>query len=199
MVATLAATEITAVAATLGGLVNPQGAATWAWFQYGGDTNYGGVTSPRTLGNGSSALAVNNAVSGLVPGAFYHFHIVATNSVGVALGSDMTFTTPAMAPTVATQPASGINWKGATLNATIDPNGTATTAYFEYGPSSAYGSRTPLMSLGTGTNTLSITSSVGGLSAGFTYHFRIIASNPGGTVLGSDSTFATSSRHVAKK
>jgi len=197
--ATLAATEITAVSATLGGLVNPQGAATWAWFQYGGDTNYAGFTSPRSLGSGTSALALNNPVSGFVPGAFYHFRVVATNTLGVALGSDMTFTTPAMAPTVATQPATSITAKGAALNATIDPNGTATTAYFEYGPSSAYGSRTPLMSLGTGTNTLPISSSVGGLSAGFTYHFRIIASNPGGTVLGADSTFATSSRHIAKK
>lgn len=197
--ATLAASAVTGTSATLGGLVNPEGAPAWAWFQYGADTNYQASTPPRNLGNGTSALAVNNPVSGLVPGAVYHFRIAATNSAGVAVGSDMTFTTPAMAPTVATQPAAGISWKGATLNATVNPNGTATTAYFEYGPSSAYGSRTPLLSLGSGTNTVPLNSSVTGLSAGFTYHFRIIASNAGGTVLGADSTFTTSSRHIVKK
>src|SRR5438445_5328826 len=151
------------MAATLGGLVNPEGASTWAWFQYGTTTNYDTITSPRSLSSATSALAINNPVSGLVPGAVYHFRIAATNSAGVALGSDMSFTTPAMAPTVATQPAGSISWKGATLNATVDPNGTATTAYFEYGPSTSYGSRSPLMSLGSGTNTLPLSASVIGL------------------------------------
>ena len=197
--ATLAATEVTGTSATLGGLVNAQGASTWAWFEYGTSTNYVVNTSRQSLSNGTSAVAVNVPVSGLTPGTIYHCRIAATNVAGAAVGSDMTFTTPAMAPTIATQPATSISAKGATLNATVNPNGTPTTAYFEYGPSAAYGSRTPLMSLGSGTNAVPASSSVSGLSPGFTYHFRIIASNAGGSALGSDSTFSTSSRHIAKK
>ena len=197
--ATLAATEITATSAMLGGLVNPQGGSALAWFEYGTSTNYIVSTSLQSLSNGTTAVAVNVPVGGLTPGTIYHFRIAATNVVGAAVGSDMTFTTPATAPTIATQPPGGISVKGATLNATVNPNGTPTTAYFEYGPSPSYGSRTPLMSLGSGTNAVSVSSSVNGLSAGFTYHFRIIAGNAGGTALGSDSTFATSSRHIAKK
>ena len=52
------------------------------------------------------------------------------------------------APTVVTGAASGITLSGATLNGTVNPNGTATSGFFEYGLTAAYGSTTPVQALG---------------------------------------------------
>ena len=38
--------------------------------------------------------------------------------------------------------ATGVTVSAATLNGTVDPNGRPTTWWFEYGPSTSYGSRT---------------------------------------------------------
>src|SRR5207245_10196530 len=62
--ATLAATDITGTSTPLGGLVNPQGASTWAWFQYGTTTNYTVSTSAQSLSNGTSAVAITAPISG---------------------------------------------------------------------------------------------------------------------------------------
>ena len=92
---TLAASAVTSTAATLNGTANPNGADTLAWFQYGANTSYGSVT-PGVLvsSNLSASASLSNSVIGLVAGVVYHFQLVASNSVGVALGSDLTFLPP---------------------------------------------------------------------------------------------------------
>ena len=57
------------------------------------------------------------------------------------------FTARAAAPSVATLAASGVTATSATLHGTVDPNGAVTTAYYEYGLTTNYGSNgafTPL-------------------------------------------------------
>ena len=46
-------------------------------------------------------------------------------------------------PSVTTRAASGLTPTNATLNATVNPNLSATTVYFEYGPTTAYGHYSP--------------------------------------------------------
>ena len=48
----------------------------------------------------------------------------------------------------------------ATLNGTVDPNGRATTWYFEYGTSTSYGSKTAEKSAGSGTSTTGVAAPV---------------------------------------
>jgi hypothetical protein len=91
---TLAATSITATQATLNGSVNPCGLPTLAWFEWGATTNYGNFTAESTLGSGSNALPVNNALTGLAPCATYHYRIDAFNDLDTALGDDQSFSTP---------------------------------------------------------------------------------------------------------
>jgi hypothetical protein len=98
-VTTLAASSVTAGGATLNASINPNGAATTYSFQYGTNTAYGSATPVVALASGTTAIPTNAVVSGLVAGKMYHFRVVATNSAGPALGSDLTFTTlPAIQP-----------------------------------------------------------------------------------------------------
>ena len=99
------------------------------------------------------------------------------------------------APTASTNSASGIGNTAATLNGNVTPNGLATSAYFEYGPTTAYGSTAPSPSfnLGSGSTGVGVSQPISGLSPGTTYHFQLIASNSDGTTYAGDQTFTTSS------
>jgi len=79
----------------------------------------------------------------------------------------------------------------ATLNATVNPNGYATTYYFEYGTTTSYGTTTTSTSAGSGTSAVSATANLTGLSPGTTYDFKIVATNANGTTYGPNGTFAT--------
>ena len=91
---TLAATAITTTTAILNATVNPQGFATTAQFQSGLTSAYG-VNSSVTLSpaNGTGIQTVTTTLTGLIPGATYHFTINASNQGGSATGADLVFTT----------------------------------------------------------------------------------------------------------
>ncbi len=199
VVATMSASSVTAVSAMLNGLVNPNGAATITWFDYGPSTNYGLKTPETAAGSGSMAVGTSRGISGLLPGTIYHFRIAATNAVGAAFGLDQGFVTGAMAPLVATQPASSITWKSATLNASVNPNGAAAAVWFEYGLSTNYGNITSLVNLGSTPKIVSASSPIGALLAGTIYHFHAIATNAAGIAKGPDQTFTTALHRIAKK
>ena len=63
---------------------------------------------------------------------------------------------------------------------------------FEYGTTTAYGSSVPCSPApGSGDSPVAVSASVTGLAANTTYHFRIVATNAGGTSKGADETFKT--------
>jgi hypothetical protein len=84
---------ITYQSANLRGSINPAGAATTYFFQYGPTAGYGSQSLPATVASGTKAVSVTSPISGLVPVTKYHFRLVAVNAVGTAVGSDATFTT----------------------------------------------------------------------------------------------------------
>ena len=95
-------------------------------------------------------------------------------------------------PTVAfTGSASNIGNGKAQLNGSINPQGRTTGYYFEYGPTTAYGSKTALKSGLTGITSLPVSIPVTGLNGGTTYHFRVVGVNSTGAYYGSDATFLT--------
>jgi phosphodiesterase/alkaline phosphatase D-like protein len=100
---------------------------------------------------------------------------------------------PPKKPVVTTGAASNITATGARLAGTVNPKGSATTYHFQYGTTTAYGSTTPPASAGSGNTAVAVTADVGGLAAGTLYHFRISATNAGGTSVGADATFTTTS------
>jgi hypothetical protein len=95
-------------------------------------------------------------------------------------------------PTATTGIASVISRAGATLNGTANPNGTATTARFDYGLTTGYGSSTPGQALGAGSTDVAIGGgTLTGLVCGTLYHFRAAAANAVGASNGLDASFTT--------
>ena len=194
MVVTGEATQVEGTTATLNATVNPNGGeVSECKFEYGTTSSYGSSVPCSSLpGSGVSAVAVSGAIEGLTRHTTYHFRIVASNAGGTSKGSDKTFTTGPK-PAVVTEAASSITQTTATLNATVNPTGAEVSACkFEYGTTTAYGSSVSCSSLpGSGESPVSVSAPVTGLTANTTYHFRIVASNSGGTSLGSDRTLKT--------
>jgi hypothetical protein len=189
------ATNITTNSATLTGTVNPNGLATTVYFQWGTSPSYGNSTPSQSIGSGTSTVNVSANLSGLLPNTTYYYRIVASNSAGTTYGSGMSFRTNAVgaAPTATTGSATNITTNSATLNGTVNPNGLATTVYFQWGTSPSYGNSTPSQSIGSGTSTVNVSANLSGLLPNTTYYYRIVASNSAGTTYGSGMSFRTNS------
>ncbi len=189
------ASAVGQTAATLNGTVDPQGKATTYHFDYGTTTGYGKETGEESAGTGSTNEAVAVPVSSLAPGTIYHYKLVAKNEAGTTEGVDRTFTTlsPPGPPSAITGLASGLGETQATLNATVNPNGQATSFFFEWGTSSAYGQSTAELPAGEDHAGHAESATLTGLAVGAVYHFRVVAKNASGTVPGADRTFTTAS------
>ncbi|HSX22465.1 MAG TPA: hypothetical protein VLE97_06775 [Gaiellaceae bacterium] len=184
------ATNVTLVSATLNGSVNPFGHATTWYFEYGTSTTYGTKTALQSAGSGTTSSTVSANVAALKAGKTYHYRLVAQNTAGTAQGSDITFVTAA-APTATTASASAVGATSATLNGAVNPNGLATSWYFEYGPTTAYGSATASKNAGSGTASNSVSTTLTNLTVGTTYHYRLVAKSAAATTRGSDQSFST--------
>lgn len=89
---TLPATNVLPTAAIINGKVNPNFLNTTVSFEYGPTTNYGNsVNASLNPISGTSEVNLSATISGLTAGTTYHFRVKAINSLGEALGSDMTF------------------------------------------------------------------------------------------------------------
>ena len=98
-VTTAYASPVTTSTAKLVAWLNPNGAATNFYFQYGTTTAYGN-TAPASpgwsAGSGRDPQVVAVDVGNLEPETTYHYRIVATNAKGTSTGEDLTFRTQAM-------------------------------------------------------------------------------------------------------
>ena len=124
IVQSLAASSVTASAATLNSYVNANGLATTIYFQYGLTSGYGSTTLSGNIGTGVGYFAT--PASGLTANTAYHFRIVASNSSGTSCGNDMTFTTgqntaqvSAALSTLAVSPSSALADGQSTITATV--------------------------------------------------------------------------------
>ncbi len=196
-VATNPATSVTTVGGVLNGSVNPNGLATNGWFEWGTDPALGTFTSTsnQSLGSGTTSQAVTATLSGLASGTTYYFRVAASNSAGPSKGSIASFSTTAaaVAPTVATNPATSVTTTGGVLNGSVNPNGLATNGWFEWGtdPALLTFSVTPSQSVGSGTTSQAVAATLSGLASGTTYYFRVAASSSAGPSKGSIASFST--------
>jgi hypothetical protein len=196
-VATLGTAKATQEGLTLKGTVNPEGAlVTSCEFEYGPTAAYGStVPCEPAPGSGNAPVAVGAKVTGLLSATTYHYRIVASTAAGPRYGSDKEFTFVKV-PAVNDRPAfaSNVTQFGATLNGTIDPNGAASSYYFVWGATSAYGSIAPISVLYTPVDFAdhpAVPQTLSGLQPGTTYHFALVATNAAGTNVGPDETFTT--------
>jgi hypothetical protein len=184
-------TTVAPTTATVSGSVNPNGSATTWYVEYGTSTSYGTKTSSASAGSGTTTQSVSASLTSLKAGTTYHYRFVATSSAGTAHGADGILTTSSV-PAAVTGSASSVTPTSATLNGTVDPSGRPATWYFEYGTSTGYGQKTSVKDAGSGAGATAVSAAVTGLSAGRTYHFRLVATNDAGTSSGADRTFVSS-------
>jgi len=201
-VTTNSANSITATTAQLNGTANAGGEATTGWFRHstvspGTCDDLFGTRVPGTLGtavgSGTTNVAYSVSTTGLLPGTTYYFCAIVENASGKAFGGILSFTTPALAPTVFTQAATLVTSGSAQLNGSATPNGATTTGYFRYSATnpggsclSSFGTRVPATggsALGAGNSSLNYNETISGLLPGTTYYFCAFADN----VMGSRS------------
>ncbi len=165
-VMTNAATSLTATGGTVNGGVNPNGAVTAGWFEWGTDPTLAtfSSTTSQSLGSGTTSQAIERGAVGVTSGTPYYFRVAASNSSGTVKGSILNFSTTAVVPTVTTNAATAITATGGTVNGGVNPNGSATTAWFEWGtsPTLASFSGTTSQSLGSGTSSQSVNAALSG-------------------------------------
>jgi alpha-tubulin suppressor-like RCC1 family protein len=96
-VTTEGASGIMAHTATVGATVNPNGADTHYYFEYGTVSTLYESDAPALPGNdagsGTTPVKVNVGVSGLAPYTTYYYRVVASNSTGTSYGTEQKFTT----------------------------------------------------------------------------------------------------------
>lgn len=96
-----------------------------------------------------------------------------------------------MPPSASSPAATSVGFQSAMLTALVADKAQATNYFFEYGPSTSYGSQTPRSSALASASALVVSAALSGLSASTTYNFRVVVENPTGTVYGADATFTT--------
>jgi hypothetical protein len=199
-VSTEAATNVglvgTKVGVTLHGSLAPDGLDTHYYFEYGETDKYGSTTAEADAGSASEVKHEQSQATGLKPYAIYHYRLVAVNALGTTHGADMSFNTVGVVPPLIVEigPASEISQFSATLNGTLETDEEVANYHFEYGTTTAYGQIAPIPDNFTPITAqpIAISQPIYGLQAGTTYHYRLVASSPGGTELKSqDETFTT--------
>jgi multidrug efflux pump subunit AcrA (membrane-fusion protein) len=197
--ATGQASAIGSTTATLTGSVNPGALDTSDYFQYGTSAASLPSSSPTfNDGAGSGTVSVTATLHNLKPDTTYWFRVVATNSSGTNDGVDETFTTTAAAkPTVITGSASGALTASVTLSGSVNPSGSDTKYWFEYGTTTAYGSKTKLVDAGSGISVSQVSATLTGLKPDTEYVFRLLARNKFGTSTGLGEFVTTASSSQA--
>jgi len=193
-VTTEPATQLAQSSVTLNGLVDPKGKPTAYYFEYGTTTKYGYETAATDAGAGTSDVKATVHLNGLAANTTYHFRVVAVSTGGTALGGDRTATTPPPPPAVATGVASKVATSSAVLTAVVNPEGQATTYYFQFGTTTSYGVQTPPSSLGSGAVNFAVYRELEGLTPNTRYHYRVVAQNKGGVSYGIDRTLTTAAQ-----
>ncbi len=113
-----------------------------------------------------------------------------------ALTAIATFAPAPDPPTTMTGAASDVEFPSATVEGSVNPNSNdfaIADCHFEYGLTTEYGEKAVCnpKSIGTGTSPVTVSASIGVLDPDKTYHYRLVASNGGGTSHGEDQTFTS--------
>jgi hypothetical protein len=190
-VTTTTPTSITSTTASSGGNVTSQGGSAVTargvcWSTAANPT----ITDSHTS-DGTGTGAFTSSITGLTPGTLYHVRAYATNTSGTAYGSDLQFSTIAVAPTVSTTTPTSITGTSAVSGGNVSSDGgSAVTARGVCWSTSSNPVVTDSHTTdGSGTGTF--TSNMTGLTPATLYHLRAYATNSIGTSYGTDLQFTT--------
>jgi phosphodiesterase/alkaline phosphatase D-like protein len=189
--------QVTASAANLKGLVNPNASnveqCEFEWATSPAFESPGKAACSVLPGSGEKQVKVSARATGLSKHTVYYVRLSATNAQGQNVSQSLKFATPPSKPSVVTQNASEVGHTSVTLNASVNPNGsTVETCEFEYGTSILFGSHALCESApGSGEAFVSVSAHVTGLSESTTFYYRIVAINEFGPAIGGHPKFTT--------
>lgn len=191
-------TQIADTSAIIAVTINPNGSPTGFYVQWGSTTAYGQTGPVNIVPVPNAVTNVSAWMVGLSPSTTYHYQVVATNSAGSGYSADVSLTTasgppPGPAPEVATGATQVNSATNANIGALLNPNAQDTTYYFQWGTTATYGNTIPLQTLVAGGSTgwFAVSAGLTGLSPSTTYHYRLVATNAGGSAFGNDQLFTT--------
>jgi hypothetical protein len=140
-------------------------------------------------------------VTGLLANQTYYVRLTGV-SADTTTSLERSFITAKGAPELVTLAASDVSATRATLPGSVNANGLITSYHFEYGTTTAYGSRAPVsLENGVGQQRTPVIVSVvaEGLEPGATYHYRLVATNSAGTAYGADQILLTDAADSATR
>jgi uncharacterized protein (TIGR02145 family) len=185
-------TNITLNSATGGGNITSGGGAdiTARGLCYG--TTQTPVIAGTHTSDGTGAGSFTSELTNLTPNTLYYVRAYATNKVGTAYGSEISFTTSAIVvATLTTTAVTSVTLTTAVSggNITADGGGAVTAKGVCWATTPAPTITNSKTSDGTGTG--SFTSNLTGLTASTTYYLRAYATNSAGTSYGNEISFNT--------
>ena len=189
--------DVTQTSATLNGSFTGEGADVTYHFEWGPTASYGNTTPAKLVtapvGTKSASAPVTGLSVYLPESQPYHYRLVATNASGTTLGPDRTFfSAPPDPPKVKDLLTGEVTPTTAELSASINPGSGPTVYWVEFGHDGSYGTATPTSaSVGADDTDHGVTSELEGLTPGTTYHYRVVATNFGGTFTSADQSFNT--------
>jgi hypothetical protein len=193
-------------AVTVKASIDPEGKQTKYKLVYGPEESGETETAPVTMpAKEFEPETVEVKLKGLVPGATYHFHFVASNASAPAgnVGADETFAAlPAVG--IESESVAEVSARSARLEATLNPLGLPTEYHFEYDTreyregEGSHGTSAPAEPegeglAGSGTSGVTATVKIEDLTPGRRYYYRVVAHNALGEVTGAGRTFTTQS------
>ena len=192
-VTTSTPSSVTSNSATGGGNVTNAGGATVTerGICWGTSANPTISNSHQAASSGGTGSFTAN-MTGLSPGTTYHVRAYAKNSAGTGYGTDVTFTTSAVAPTVTTAQVTNITQTTAQGGGNVTNAGGATVTERGICWSTSHNPTISGTHASNGMGTGSYTVNMTGLTANTTYYVRAYAKNSAGTSYGSEVSFTTS-------
>lgn len=197
--ATGPAGRVGAQGALLTGTVNPGGTAPVKYrFSYGTSASNLAASTPwDTHRGGRTATPVSATVTGLHPATTYYVELEVALGGQTVTGGVRSLTTRRLLPGVRTGAAKGIISNSAVVSGWVDPHGTSTVYQVQFGTGSGYGHSTTFVLARSARSGQRVTAVLFGLRPDSTYHYRLVAQNDGGTVVGAERTFTTARRLFA--
>ncbi|HKM94935.1 MAG TPA: Ig-like domain-containing protein, partial [Prolixibacteraceae bacterium] len=141
------------------------------------------ITVNAISGVGDIRLDLNNSGTGIAD--------IVTNPIATGYTGGQTYTIY-QAPTVTTNAAQDMTSMFVNIFGTFNANGNNTTATFDYGTTTSYGSTVAfLLNPIVGTTNIAVSCTLNYLIPFTTYHYRAVGENTAGTTNGLDETFKT--------
>jgi uncharacterized protein (TIGR02145 family) len=180
--------------ATLNGIVNANHLNTTVTFEYGTTTTYShSIAANQNPITGNTPNNVSADLKELNVGTTYHYRVRAENSLGTALGYDITFTTSfdPVLPTVSTSAPRPTSTSSGTSGGNVTDDGGSPVTKRGVCWSTSQDPTLDDSYTENGEGTGIFTSNITGLSPNTTYYVRAYAINADGTAYGIDRTFTT--------